>query len=341
MTDVTDNFNRANGAFGSDWLDSTEFTAASGGVFGIVSNAAKVTGGSNWQAAYWNPASNTFSADQHAQITLVGNSGGPVVRHQATHSSGYLVIQNNGIYRFDNASFTNLTTGSSPTGSTIQLSATGSTISSVLGAGTGSASDTTYPSGQPGLACDATGSVDDWGGGPVVVTTQTLTPNLVAGDDAFFAPVVAATATLLPALATDADTFAVPTVLATATLLPAPVSDADSFYAPSLSTSAGLLPGLVADSDVVPVPVVASGAAPTVLQPQLVADNDNIYGAAVTYLPILRPAFFNAADLFYPASLVGGIPVVKHALTGSIRRPVLAGNLGSRRVLTGTLKRVG
>jgi hypothetical protein len=149
--------------------------------------------------------------------------------------------------------------------------------------------------------------------------TQTLTPSLVAGDDAFFAPALSLSSFLLPAL----------------------VSDADSFYAPSSSTSAALLPGLVADSDVVPAPVVGSGAASTVLQPQLVADNDNIYGAAVTYLPILRPAFFNDADLFYPTSLIGGLPVVKHALTGTITRPRLTGNLGSRRVLTGTLKRVG
>jgi hypothetical protein len=180
--------------------------------------------------------------------------------------------------------------------------------------------------------------------------TQTLTPNLVVGDDAFFVPVVAATATLLPALVTDTDTFAAPTMSATATVLPALVSDADAIFAPSTSTSAAsLLPGLVADSDVVPAPVVGSGAAPTVLQPQLVADSDVIYGTAVTYLPILRPALFNDADLFYPASLVGGLPVPKHALTGSLGRPLRKGTLASpphlggriaAKQLTGTLKKV-
>jgi hypothetical protein len=122
---------------------------------------------------------------------------------------------------------------------------------------------------------------------------------------------------LLPALYADADTIPVPALIPGAvTLHPAQVVDSDAVYACSFL-----------------------GA--TVLHPQLVADSDVIYGTAVTYLPILRPAFFNDADLFYPASVVGGVPVIKHALTGSITSPRLTGNLGSRRVLTGTLKKVG
>jgi hypothetical protein len=324
--------------------------------------------------AYWNTSVNTFSNDQYAEATVLDGAAGTifagaVVRHQPSTSSGYLAFFSGGhayLYRIDSGSFT-LIAGPSGTsgiidGSVIRLEVIGITLT-VKANGTTviTTNDATYASGSPGIASYSSGKLDNWTGGPIVAGSQTLSPNLVAGDDAFiapalsllsfmlpampadadnfFVPVVSALATVLPALVTDTDIFAVSAVLATATVLPLFVTDTDVVFAVSFGGVWILAPALVFDTDTIFAPATFQAQN---LQPQLVSDNDNINTAVVTYLPILRPArVFKDVDLFYPASLVGGLPVVKHALTGSVRRPVLAGNLGSRRVLTGTLKRVG
>jgi hypothetical protein len=432
---IFDNFNRADGPLGSNWLTSLDLAGPA-----PVVSSNQCRGSDTLCPAYWNPAVNSFSNDQHAQATYVTatsfDHAGVVVRHDTSgHSNFYLFFANGSnlsIYKCTAGSYLQIGTGTNSgfaNGDVLRLEVVGSTLTAKVNGTTFiTVTDSSFTSGQPGiLANHSTEFMDDWSAGPSIITagTQTLTPNLVAGDDAvfapalslfllpalatdadsFFVPVVAATATLLPALVTDADTFAAPTVSATATVLPAPVTDADTIQVPALTPGAvtllpatvsdtdvifaasfggastlapalvvdtdtifapaafqaqsllaqlvldadtvlapsltvgpvALAPALVIDPDVISSPSFVSGA----LEPDLIADDDAIYASALSEFLQLRPGLLRDIDIFYPASLVGGLPVIKHALTGSVRRPALTGNLGSRRVLTGTLKRVG
>lgn len=171
---VTDDFNRANGALGANWVDSPTLTGLT-----IVSNAAN-SAGASWKWAYWKPSTNTFNNDQSSQITLTsvgaGTFGGPVVRHQTNGtSSGYFGFVNAGtsqafIYRSDSGTFTQLNLVPSVTvniGDTIALNATGSTLTlSVNGVTKVTTTDATYTSGQPGIAVNNT-SVDNFLAGPI------------------------------------------------------------------------------------------------------------------------------------------------------------------------------
>ena len=392
---VTDNFNRANGALGSNWLTSLD----------IAGPAPVISGnqcqGSNTNCpAYWSPSVNTFSNNQFAQATYVTAAsfghGGVVVRHDASgHSNFYLFYANGSnysLYRCDGGVYSDIadaTNGGYANGDVLRLEATGSTlVCKVNGVTWITHTDTTYSSGQPGiLPQNSSELMDDWSAGPIVVSatvsaTAAVLPSFVTDADSFFAPAISSQATLLPALVSDADTFYAPAFSESALLLPSLFSDTDSIYAPvalqaqslqaqlvldadtvltpSLAVGpVALAPALVTDTDVVfaasfgsvwtlaPVLVVDTDTifAPAAFQPQsllpqLVADGDDIRSTDITYLPILRPAVFSDADRFYPASLVGGLPVQKHPLTGSVHRPSLTGNLGSRPMLTGTLKKV-
>ena len=177
MTDATDNFNRANGPLGSNWVDSPSFTGLS-----IVSNAAN-SASANWMMAYWNPSTNTFANDQHSDVSVVANNTvsfvGPVVRHQLSgvSSSGYFafaVLQSGGqqvlLYRFDTGTFALLGAGPITAinpGDIISLVVSGSSFAGLLnGVSQITASDATYTSGQPGIAAYIN-SLDNWVGGPI------------------------------------------------------------------------------------------------------------------------------------------------------------------------------
>lgn len=180
MTDVSDSFNRANGGLGSNWLIPSSFTGMA-----IVSNAVSQSA-ATWAAAYWNPATNTFTSDQHATIQLIsGNYGGPMVRWQASSQSGYMLFLNTVagfgpyLYRIDSTAFTLI---SNPAitwayGDTLGLSMTGSVITiSQNGVNYGTTyTDATYTGGQPGFMANA-GVVDNWTGGPITPVAFTVTP---------------------------------------------------------------------------------------------------------------------------------------------------------------------
>lgn len=181
MTDVTDNFNRANGALGSNWSTGPSFSAPT-----IVSNAAKGPGGGAWGIAYWNSAVNTFSNDQHAVVTATAVVYvGAVVRHQASTSSGYICFAQVGsnsvfIYRMDSGTFTLLSgPGTGITinvGDTIELDVVGSALScKISGVAYPSinVTDATYTSGQPGIGLNDAAGGDNWSAGPIVVPSST------------------------------------------------------------------------------------------------------------------------------------------------------------------------
>ena len=119
-------------------------------------------------------------------------------------------------------------------------------------------------------------------------------------------------------------------------LLPAAIAPDDAIFAPSAVPGAvTVYPAQVADPDAVYAGSILGAG--TVLLPQLVMDGDDIPASALTYLPILRPVSFSDADLFYSASLVGGIPVPKHPLTGSLGRPFRKGTLASQSAIERTI----
>jgi hypothetical protein len=166
MVDVTDDFNRANGALGSNWVAGPSFSAPT-----IVSSQAAGGGASAWWIAYWNPTSNTFSNDQHAQISPVSGLYGVIVRHQASTSSGYLYFKNVAqdlLYRIDSGSFNLLTSTTTAAATTsVRLDATGTTLTcSADGTTTITFTEGTYTSGQPGMALNDTAVLDNFLGGP-------------------------------------------------------------------------------------------------------------------------------------------------------------------------------
>src|SRR5215472_1304116 len=137
---ASDNFNRADGALGSNW------TAMSDGAMAISSQV--VVGGSSGQSGDTRTAE-TYTSDQYSQVQVTttqltgGQWIGPVVRSQNSGQNLYLGIYfwNNGspqlrLYSRISGTWTQL--GSSyPTsglaaGTTLGLSATGSTISFLL-----------------------------------------------------------------------------------------------------------------------------------------------------------------------------------------------------------------
>jgi hypothetical protein len=182
MTDVTDNFNRADGSLGSNWLNTLD---VSGTPLAIASNAVTAQGAN--VVAYWNPAVNTFSADQHAQVTYVtansGNFGGVLVRHDVTgHSNFYLYYENgpnDNLYRFDSGSFTQIhgtSGGSAVAGDVVRLEVAGTTFTMKRNGTTRTTqTDATYSSGQPGLGAFQGGEkLDDWSGGPIVAAAASV-----------------------------------------------------------------------------------------------------------------------------------------------------------------------
>ena len=170
MTDATDDFNRANGSLGANWIDSPSLSGL------VIASNAVSSVGATWKLAYWNPATNTFANDQHSQVTTGTDIDGAVVRHQSGVSSCYLAFASAGqvfVYRLDSPStFTLLGSSAVSTvtpGDTLALIATGTSLQAFVN-GTSATSiftDATYASGQPGIAAN-NGTLDNWAGGPTL-----------------------------------------------------------------------------------------------------------------------------------------------------------------------------
>jgi hypothetical protein len=169
MTDVTDNFNRANGSLGGNWTAETGFTGLT-----IASNAVTQVAAS-WAVSTWNAATNTFQNDQHVQCTATTVISGIVLRWQTGLQNGYLCFANTDghpyLYRVDSGTFNLLqNTGTVAAGNTLSCSVVGQTFTvAVNGSTQFSFTDTLhYGSGAPGVAAYNNGVVDDFVAGPIV-----------------------------------------------------------------------------------------------------------------------------------------------------------------------------
>src|SRR5215471_5352489 len=180
---ASDNFNRANGALGSNW------TAISDGALTISSQVAAGTSsavtGDTWNAA-------SFGSDQFSQIEVTSTqpSGGQwiaaVVRAQNNGKNAYagLYFWNYGspqlmIFKRSNGGWTQLGSSVSvaalPAGSQLQLKAVGSTISFLLnGVQKVSVTDTSFTGGAPGIMIDGTAKTDNWVGGSAGTPTYSV-----------------------------------------------------------------------------------------------------------------------------------------------------------------------
>jgi hypothetical protein len=178
-----DNFNRANGALGSNWtsfLPSSSFVAPTITGNQIVGNTA-----TKQNYAFWN--ANNFLADQFTQFTATSSStGGPdsvVTTLRMSASGGYACSANGassgGIYTVNSSgTFTSLAaaTVAYAAGDVLRCEAKGTTITLYKnGVSQISATDSTFASGAPGFGVYNNGSgaqLDNWSGGNLRSSAQ-------------------------------------------------------------------------------------------------------------------------------------------------------------------------
>jgi hypothetical protein len=174
-----DNFNRANGAIGSNWTVQT-------GGFNVSGNALAGTNSTNnW--AYYSAPSAAFAADQFAEITLPapvpsGGGAGPAVRMSGTGGSAdnYNCHPNNTtlyLERILNGSSAILSSvaNTSAAGDVIRLEAVGNTINCYYnGVLKLAATDSNLNGGTPGLELYGTSAtLDNWTGGNLIPLAHT------------------------------------------------------------------------------------------------------------------------------------------------------------------------
>lgn len=165
---VTDDFNRADGALGSNWATPTNFNAPT-----IISNVVRSSTGIS--AAYW--SANTFTDDQYAKVTLgttISGYHGCTVR-MSGDGDGYALIPisttNMRIYRLDDGVRTSIASATitTPVGLDIELRVSGTTLTGYIeGVQVITVTDATYTSGSPGLYTDsisASVTLDNFEGG--------------------------------------------------------------------------------------------------------------------------------------------------------------------------------
>jgi hypothetical protein len=187
FTTAPDNFTRAdNTTLGTDWIDpETEL--------GIKSNSATEKNISiNAQAvAWWNPSTNTFSANQFSQVTCNTVSGTPPYGSQqcgvGVNMSGASLALFTGYVVFADASSNTWNVQRQDAGISYHPLASGSHTAAdgdvlylqnnagvitfkINGSTVASPSDSTYGAGQPGINIYSNGSGDDiglntWSGG--------------------------------------------------------------------------------------------------------------------------------------------------------------------------------
>lgn len=184
MAVATDNFNRANGAVGSNWTQPP----ASSATLNVVSNQCGVSSTGVFCCGFWNAS--TFVADHYSQATIgtAATSGseavGLIVRAKTGTDEFYLGFVSDSkwqIYARSGGSYTLLTdtTAGSTSGDVIKLEATGTgpvvinlNKNGVLQTGyTTGGGDAIINGGSPGILILDSGnslSLDDWEGGVLV-----------------------------------------------------------------------------------------------------------------------------------------------------------------------------
>ena len=174
-TTVSDNFDRADGALGSNWT-----TVSGTGAPQIVSNTLRVRTAGALSSAYW--SASTFSSDQFAQASLPNSSGtqyGPGIAVRLSGSKGYFLWYGNSsntvsLWRMDSSSSETLLKQSasltvSPSSDVWKIQAVGSTISGYQnGKLVVQATDANIKSGSPGVwLYYSSNQIDNWSGGDV------------------------------------------------------------------------------------------------------------------------------------------------------------------------------
>jgi hypothetical protein len=173
---ASDDFNRADGALGSNW------TAMSDGAMTISS---QVVAGGNSGLSGDTRTAETYTSDQYSQVQVTstqltgGQWIGPAVRSQNSGQNLYLGIYfwNGGspqlrLYKRTSGSWTQLgssySTSGLAAGATLGLTATGSTISFLLnGSPVITVTDTSLTGGAPGIMAYGTARADNWAGGNI------------------------------------------------------------------------------------------------------------------------------------------------------------------------------
>jgi hypothetical protein len=176
-TTVSDNFNRANGALGSNWTTVTGTNAPK-----IVSNVLKAGTAGAINSAYW--SANTFSGNQFAQANLPASSGsnwGPGIAVRLSNSKGYFLWYGNtantvSIWRMDSSSsWTQIAASGTLTIAATDvwmLQANGSVITAYQnGKQVASVTDTHYTTGSPGVwLWFSNNQITNWSGGDLAPT---------------------------------------------------------------------------------------------------------------------------------------------------------------------------
>ncbi len=192
-TSASDNFNRADsGTMGTNWI-------ARNSSWGIISNKAyRDLFFVNDEFTSWNPSTNTFGNDQYSQVTCSGMTAGHYCG-VAVRLSG-TTYANSTYYgsRIDTSSWyiTNITGGNAGSviasgsgtfadGDVIRLDATGTTLTLTQNGSTlGTATDSDYASGQPGLATYDTADpsairFEDWSAADAAPPPSTFPPGII------------------------------------------------------------------------------------------------------------------------------------------------------------------
>lgn len=185
---VSDDFNRADGALGSNWTTMSGTQAPQ-----IASDELTASSDAVPNAAYW--SANTFSNSQFAQASMPSVPGanfGPGIGVRFANSRGYFLWYGNSsdtvsIWRMDNpGSWTQIAASGSLTITNTdvwRIEAVGNTITGYQnGNQVVQVTDATYANGSPGVWLFHTANqIDDWSGGDV--TTQYSVGGEVAGSD--------------------------------------------------------------------------------------------------------------------------------------------------------------
>ena len=174
LNSAYDNFNRANGAIGSNW------TVTQNGL-NVASNVLQGTNGANHNTAYWSAAAaSAFSSSQFAQATITALNGtndfpGVAVLWSGTGGTtqGYMCIENSTtiyIQKMTSGTGSVLTSAASTgaVGDLLRLEAAPGGVLTCYKNGVSALTftDTSYTTGSPGI--DIYGSVaaeDNWSGG--------------------------------------------------------------------------------------------------------------------------------------------------------------------------------
>jgi hypothetical protein len=178
---VSDSFDRANGALGSNWT-TTPGTAAPQ----ISGNTLHAGTASSLNSAYW--SASTFGSDQFSQGTLPASSGGnygPGLAVRLSGTKGYFLWYGNSgntvsLWRMDSASsWTQLKASSTltvtPATDVWKIQVVGSTISGYQNGNlVVQTTDTSITSGSPGVwLYYAANQIDNWSGGDATAAPTT------------------------------------------------------------------------------------------------------------------------------------------------------------------------